>query len=527
MYNEVFFKGDSYHGMKKGLDIGANAVKVTLGYGGRTVFIYKKGLKLVATKDGVTVINSIRLKDNLQDAGLKHIQDVSSNTATIVGDGTTTVCVLMQEIISNGIKYIESGVDIAELKKGMERAANSIVGSIQHSRKSVNGNSKLLRQIATVSANNDKSIGDIVGDIFDKIGQYGHVRIEDGTLPATTIEMVKGFQFLGGIVSHHFINTKDNTSEQSYPYVLIVDGKIDKPSQIMPVLEMAVNNGRAIVIMADDYDNEVVATVLANANGKAKLKATLIKHAFSGETKDELLADLCAICGATLITEKLGKRVENIDLSYLGECEGISSGKDETSIINGKRNDKAVSLRIHDAKKKIEKSKNEFVRERYQVRLGKLDGLIAICYVGGVTDVEREEKKARVDDAVRATKAAAEEGIVAGAGTSLIRACKNLSSLTYDTDSERMGIELIQKSIEKPLFQIAENSGKNGSLIVGKVSEKSGSIGYNAKSGKVEDLLKAGIIDPAKVVRVCVENSISGAIQFLMSSCAITELNND
>lgn len=507
--------------MMQGIDIGAKAIAVTLGYGGRTVFIYRDGLHLEATKDGVTVITSIRLKDKLADAGLKLIQEVSSKTATEVGDGTTTSAVLFHEIVTNGLMLKQSGVDVMLLKRGMDRACKAIVSQLDLMKKEIGNNKKMLRQIASVSANNDAEIGSVLGDTFDKIGKYGTIYIEDGKQLETVVELVNGFQFLGGLFSPYFINTPNNTGELINPYVLIVDGKIEKASDIMGVLEMVVAEKRPIVIMADDFDNNMAATVLTNINGNAKLKAILIKHVFIGETKDELLLDLCAITGATLITEKTGKKVSNISLSDLGECEKIVSDKDETTIFNGKNNKNAVKLRVDDANKKIEKSRNPFVKEKCEVRLSKLTGIVAICYVGGATEVEIGEKKARVDDAVRATKAAIEEGVVVGGGSALLRCVDVVSKLTWENEHEKSGINLIQKSIEKPFFQICENAGKNGHSLADKVKEKKGNYGYNAKTDRVEDLFSAGIIDPAKVVRKCVENAVSAAAQFLISECAI------
>lgn len=521
--NKVLFKNDSWVEMKKGIDVGANAVAVTLGYGGRTVFISKKGFPTKATKDGVTVINAIRLADNAQDAGLKFLQDISTQTADEIGDSTTTVCVLTQEIITEGIKLKQSGVNVMQLKKGMEISNISIAETIRSLSKDIGSNKKLLKQVASVSANNDEEIGEIIGDVFDKIGQYGVLHIEDGKRHETQVELVDGFQLKGGLISHHFVNTKDNTGEIENAYILIIEGKIEKSSHIIPILEKVVAEERGIAIMAEDFDNDVLNTIFTNINGKAKLKATVIKHVFSGETKDELLEDICAITGAKVVSPKTGVRLENVDLSYLGQCDKIVSTQDETTIINGKKNKSLVYKRVADATIKIQKAKNPMLKQLHEYRLAKLTGGIAICYVGGATELEIGEKKDRIDDAVRATKCAIEEGVVIGGGAILIRCIENLSKIKCDTDDEKAGVRLIQKAIEKPLFQICENAGVNGSLFVEKVKEKKGNYGYNVKSGKIEDLFKSGIIDPAKVVRKCVENAISGAAQFLISECAIIE----
>lgn len=523
MSNRVYFKTEALHAMKEGIDIGVDAVCVTLGYGGRTVFISRQGFPTEATKDGVTVITSIRLKDQLQDAGLKLVQEISSNTANIVGDGTTSVCVLMREMISQGIMLKQSGVNIMELKKGMERACVSITDTISKIKKDVGNDKKMLKQIATVSANNDKAIGDLIGSMFETIGKYGTIHIEDGSQSETTIDLVNGFEFQSGFFSQYFINTPNNTCELVNPYVLMVESKIDRTSQIMPILEKVVTEGRSIVIMAEDFDHNVMADVVKNINGKVALKASLIKYTVSGDTKEELLLDLCAVTGATLITSKTGQKIENIDLSSLGECEKIVSTKNGTTVFNGKNNKQSVALRIDDAKKKIQQATNPFLKDRYEYRLAKLMGNVAICYVGGATDVERGEKKARIEDAIKATKAAIEGGVVPGGGTALLRCIDALSKLQSETESEKSGIRLIQKSIEKPFWQICHNAGGSADLFLEKVKAQKGNFGYNAKTGKIEDLFKSGIIDPAKVIKVGTENSISGAIQFLISDCAIID----
>lgn len=522
MSNTVLFNTEASQGMKKGIDIGANAVQITLGYGGRTVFIRKKGFSTVATKDGVTVINEIRLKDPVEDAGLKFIQDISTKTAEVVGDGTTSVCVLMREIINKGILAKSSGVDVMELKKGMERAKDEIVKHINSIKKNVGSDKKMLRQIATVSSNNDAELGDLIGRMFETIGKYGSIHVEDSQQPETTIELVNGFEFQSGFMSPYFINTPKNTCELMNPYVLVIEDKVTDINSLLPILEKAVAQQRSVVIMAEDFDHSVMANVLKNIGNK-RLNASLIKYTVSGSTKEELLLDLCAITGAKLVTEKTGCKIESIDLTWLGQCEKVVSNDKETTVFNGKNNKQLIALRIEDAKQKITDTPNPFLKEKYEYRLAKLQGSVAICYVGGATEIEISEKKHRIDDAIRATKAAIEEGVVPGGGTALIRCIDAVNKLKWETESEKSGIKLVQQSIERPFFQICENAGKNGNSFIEKVKAKTGNFGYNAKTEKIEDLLKAGIIDPAKVVRVVTENAISGAIQFLMSECLIVE----
>lgn len=521
--NEVFFDLEAVHGMKTGLDVGANAVRVTLGYGGRTVFIGKQGFPTIVTKDGVSIITAMRLNNMLHDAGLRLIQDVSTKTALVVGDGTTSVCILMQEIISEGLKLKQSGVNVIELKRGMEKSCKSIIETINKNKKSVGSDKKLLRQIATVSANNDIELGVLIGDIFDKVGKHGTIRVEPDDKEQTTIDVIDGFQFNSGFHSNFFINNPANTCELEKSYILIVEGKIEKFSQISPILEKVIHVKRPITIIAEDFDHQVLADVLHNVKNTNHIKASLIRHNTIGQERDDLLLDLCAVTGATLITPKTGRKIEGIELSDLGECELISSNRNETTIFRGKQDKSAMSLRISDAKSKMESARGPFAKDKLELRLAKLIGGIAICYVGGVTPVEVSEKKDRIDDAIKATKAALEEGVVIGGGSMFMRCIDDLSNLKWVSDGEMAGINLIKKSITKLLWQISENAGDKGDLIVEKVKEKKGNFGYNAKTGKIEDLFKAGIIDPAKVVRVVAENAISGAIQFLLSEVAIVD----
>lgn len=522
MSNEVRFGLEGMNEMKKGMDIGADAVRVTMGGAGKTVFIYKQGIHLEGTLDGVTILNSIRLKNLVQDAGLKQIQDVSSKTANDVGDATSSATVLFHEIVTEGIKLRQAGINTVSLKKGMEKACKSITETISSLKINIGSNKKLLRQVAATSAHNDTEIGDLIGGIYEKLGKNASIEVEDALSHETTVELVNGFQFLGGYISDYFINTDKNTSELINPYILILDGKIEKMSSIIPIIEKVVAEQRPLVIMADDFSHFVQADVLKNIKSKV-VNATLIKHEFSGEAKEELLFDLCAVTGATLITEKTGKKIENIDTSYLGQCEKVVSKKKETTIYNGKNNKKDVALRVADCNNKIKSADNIFIKERYELRLAKLSGAVAMYYVGGNSKVEVGEKMARIDDSLKSTRAAIEQGVVAGGGSTLLKCIKTLEKLKGANEDETSGIRLIQKSIEKPFWQICENAGKNGSLLAEKVKEKGGNYGYNCKTDKIEDLVKAGIVDPAKVVTVCVENAISGACQFLISEAIIVD----
>ena len=527
MANEIFFGNEAINGMVKGIGIGAKAVSVTMGGFGKSVFI-KKDERLDASTDGVTVITSMRLKDPLQDAGLMLLQQISSKTASDSGDGTTGVCVLMHEMIIQGLQLKLSGVDTNELKLGMERALQCVISTLNSIKKNVGKDKNLLKQIAAVSAHNDYEIGNLIGGVYDKLGINASIQVEDGMTNESTVELVNGYQFLGGFFNQYFINTKNNTAELINPYILVVDGKIEKTSEITPIVELVVAAGRGLVIIADDFSQMVSSDIIKTIQNNKTVKIYFLKQGFSGDTKDELLLDLCATTGATLITSKTGKKIENIDLTFLGQCEKIKSSKIETTLFNGKSDKKQLDLRIDAVKKKIKEANNIMIRDKYELQLAKLLGIVAIYYVGGLSHTEIGEKMGRIDDAIRSTRCAIEDGVVAGGGTALIRCIDNVSKLSWKTNGEKAGIYLVQKSIEKPLFQIVANSGKSGELMVEKVKEQKGAFGYNCKTDKIEDLFKAGIIDPFKVIKVCMENSVSGAIQFLSSECAIVpEIIND
>jgi chaperonin GroEL len=519
MNKQILFKDKARLGVSEGINIVANAVKVTLGYGGRTVIISDGPHATRATKDGVTVANSITLSDEIANAGAKLIREVSSKTAQDVGDGTTTVCVLMQELVNRGMPLVQSGANPVLLKRGMELAARSIVATLDKITVPVNDNVDLLKQVACVSANNDKEIGEIVGQVFDELGKYGIVSIEDSKTPETRMEKVKGFQFSTGYYTHYFVNTSKNTCELDMPYVLIVEDKLSDIKNVMPIMNQVVKTGQPIVIIAEDFTDDIIRTMWEN---KAVLPPLCIKYNFSGETKDELMMDLCAMTGAKLISEKTGKKIQNIDLSYLGGCEKIICGKDETTIVKGLHSEEQLQLRIEDAKVKIENAKNPFRKELSERRLAKLSGHIAVCYVGGSTEVEVSEKKDRIDDSVKATKAAIEEGVVPGGGTALLRCINNLNSIKETDATILQGIRLVRESIEQPARQIMDNAGAvSAALTLESVKNKFDNLGYNAQSGEIEDLLTAGILDPKKVVRVCVENAVSAAAQVLISEALI------
>lgn len=520
MSNEILFGTEARRGMLLGIKEVAQSVGVTLGPGGRIVFINKQGLPLDATKDGISVAGSITFKDQIKESGGKMVKEASQKTASDIGDGTSATAILVYEICYRGLKLIEAGANPMQVKAGMEKALAAIVAHINKVKKDAGTDKKLLTQIATVSANNDTELGDLIGKTFSVIGKYGNIFIEDGDTDETTIDIVEGYQFPCGYFSHHFITTQKNTVELINPFVLIVEGKIEKSKDILHILEIASQKRRPILIIADDFDYSVVRTILSNPD---VLKGSCIKYDFSGETKEEIMYDLCAVTGATLISDRLGKKLESVTMSDLGQCEKIISDKKETTVMNGVNNKDAIAKRIQDAKTKAGSSKNPFLKEKYEQRLAKLNGGIAICYVGNSTGVAIKEKKDRIDDAIKATKAAMLGGIVPGGGTILLRCITEIEKLQWSSEDERSGIILIKKAIEKPMWQICENAGEKGDYLTEKVKEKKENFGYNAKTRKIEDLVKAGIIDPAKVVVACIENAVSTAGIFLISSCLITD----
>ena len=518
---QILFDRQALEKVKEGIDGVANAVKVTLGYGGRTVIISEPGLPSKTTKDGTSVANKISFRDEVKDAGAKIAKEISAKTGTDVGDGTTTVCVLLQAMIEEGMKYVSESNPV-ELKAGMMKAADFVVSELDKMKKPAEGDTELLRQVATVSANNDPEIGKIVGDIFEQLGSYGVVAIEDSPNEETHIDKMNGFQFGSGWASHYFISNIDkNTSELQNPYVLIVEGKVDKVSDIMKITNLVAVQKRAIIVIAEDFDANVIGTFLQN-NQHGVLKSCCVKYNLSGNTKDDLMNDLCAITGATLVTEKLGHKLHSIDVSYLGECEKSIVSRTEATILKGKSNEKLLQSRIEDAKLKVAEAKHPAIKELMLRRLAKLQGGIAICYVGGMTELERDEKRDRIEDSIKATKAALEEGVLPGGGASLMKCAEKMKNLMGRTQHEDAGIHIVRNALDAPATMIVVNTiGGQGKNISHEIKNSATEIGFNAKTAVVEDLFSAGIIDPAKVVRLCVQNAVSGAIQFLNSSVVI------
>lgn len=514
----ISFGNEAKINLLKGIDIVANAVKVTLGYGGRTVVISEAGFPARTTKDGVTVAKSIKLRDEEQNAGAKLIKDTSGKVADEVGDGTTTVCVLMQNMIKSGIEKIASGINPVHLKKGMELAASEITGYIKEM--SIETDDHLLKAVATVSANNDEEIGALISDAYLKLGKHGIISIEDSNGPETKIEIVEGFHFICGWFSHLFINNfAKNTCELEKPYVMIVEGKINDVNQIFPLMTKVAEMNRSLVIIAEDFDHSVPTTLIRN---KDRFNSCLIKYNFMGDTKQELMYDLCAITGAK-VAERQGDKMEKLSIDYLGECDKFVISQTESLIIKGRKSEKELEARIADAKVKIEQAKDNLLKQKHEARFAKLSGALAICYVGGATEIEVSEKKDRIDDSIRATKAAIDEGVVAGGGKTLVECFKKMKDVSKVPTHLIDGYRIVLGSLVEPICQILDNNGS--SVKYNDIQDADGWFGYNAKTDSIRDLKEDGIVDPAKVARVCIESAVSTSIQVLTSEALIVSDN--
>lgn len=520
---KILFGNDSRSKLKEGIDGVANAVKATLGYGGRVVVISNTGFPARSTKDGVTVANSIKFKDEEVDAGAKIIKEASSQTADDVGDGTTTVCVLMQKIVEEGIKAIGTGANAVLIKKGIEYAVKKVVDIIDGMK--VEATKEMLYNVATVSANNDNEIGKMIGDVYMDLDKHAIITLEDSKSPLTYVDYVQGFQFNSGYFSHHFVNNySNNNCELDNPYVLILEGKINDYSQIAAIANRVALQQRALLIIAEDFDRSVPATLIKNFS---VLKSCIVKYNFTGETKQELMYDIAAVTGGT-IAESKGDRIETIGVDYLGECERVVISKDETLLIRGRKSEDLLKARIKDASTKIEKAKNPFQKQQQEKRFARLSGKIAVCYVGGSTEVEINEKKDRIDDSIRATKAAMEDGVVPGGGTALLRCVNRImidASRMDIPDDVRWGIKIVGTAIQSPASTIMLNAiGSTDHLK--EVMNAMDNFGYNVATDTVCDMFEAGILDPAKVVKLCLQNAASSACQVLISEVLIVSDNN-
>ena len=523
MAKEITFDIDAREQLKQGVDALANAVKVTLGPKGRNVIIEKKYGAPQITKDGVTVAKEIELEDSVNNLGAQLVKEVATKTGDAAGDGTTTATVLAQAIINVGLKNVTSGANPMDLKRGIDKAVAEVVKAIRKQSQIVGNDYDKIEQVATISANNDSEIGALIAEAMKKVSKDGVITIEEAKGTATTIEVVEGMQFDRGYISPYFVtNTEKMECEMENPYILIHDKKISSLKELLPILEPAVQSGRPLLIIAEDVDSEALTTLVVNRL-RSNLKISAVKAPGFGDRRKEMLEDIAILTGGMVISEDRGLKLESATLEMLGTAEKVTIDKDNTIIVNGAGKKQSIADRINQIKAQIAATTSDYDREKLQERLAKLSGGVAVLYVGAGSEVEMKEKKDRVDDALSATRAAIEEGIVPGGGVSYIRAIEAVAKLKGDNDDEKTGIEIIRRAIEEPLRQIVTNAGKEGAVVVQKVSEGTGDFGYNARMDRYENLLAAGVVDPAKVTRVALENAASIAGMFLTTECVIVD----
>ena len=523
MAKEILFNIDARDQLKKGVDELANAVKVTLGPKGRNVIIEKKFGAPHITKDGVTVAKEIELEDAYQNLGAQLVKEVASKTGDDAGDGTTTATVLAQSIVGVGLKNVTAGANPMDLKRGIDKAVAAVVANLKAQAETVGDNYDKIEQVATISANNDASIGKLVADAMRKVSKDGVITIEEAKGTDTTIDVVEGMQFDRGYISAYFVtNTEKMEVEMEKPYILIYDKKISNLKEFLPILEAAVQTGRPLLIIAEDVDSEALTTLVVNRL-RSQLKICAVKAPGFGDRRKEMLEDIAVLTGGTVISEEKGIQLEHATLEMLGSAEKVTVDKDNTTIVNGSGNKDAIKARVAQIKSQIAVTTSDYDREKLQERLAKLSGGVAVLYVGAASEVEMKEKKDRVDDALSATRAAIEEGIVPGGGVAYIRSIDALAGLKAENEDEATGIEIVKRAIEEPLRQIVANAGKEGAVIVQKVREGKGDFGYNARTDTYENFLTAGVVDPTKVARVALENAASIAGMFLTTECVITE----
>ena len=527
MAKEILFNIDARDQLKKGIDTLANAVKVTLGPKGRNVIIEKKFGAPHITKDGVTVAKEVELSDAYQNTGAQLVKEVASKTGDDAGDGTTTATVLAQAIVAEGLKNVTAGASPMDIKRGIDKAVAKVVDSIKSQAEKVGDNYDKIEQVASVSANNDPVIGKLIADAMRKVSKDGVITIEEAKGTDTTIGVVEGMQFDRGYLSAYFVtNTEKMECEMEKPYILIYDKKISNLKDFLPILEPAVQTGRPLLVIAEDVDSEALTTLVVNRL-RSQLKICAVKAPGFGDRRKEMLEDIAVLTGGVVISEEKGLKLEQATIEMLGTTDKITVSKDNTTIVNGAGDKQNIKERCEQIKAQIAATKSDYDKEKLQERLAKLSGGVAVLYVGAASEVEMKEKKDRVDDALRATRAAIEEGIVPGGGVAYIRALDALEGFKGDNIDETTGVDIIKRAIEEPLRQIVANAGKEGAVVVQKVREGKGDFGYNARTDVYENLHAAGVVDPAKVARVALENAASIAGMFLTTECVIVEKKED
>ena len=527
MAKNIIFNTESRDALKRGVDALANAVKVTLGPKGRNVVIGKSFGGPIITKDGVTVAKEIELKDVVENMGAQMVKEVASNTNDLAGDGTTTATVLAQAIITAGLKNVAAGANPMDVKRGIDKAVKVLIKDIKSQAQAVGNSYEKIEQIASISANNDNVIGSLIAEAMKKVKTEGVITVEEAKGTETHVEVVEGMQFDRGYLSPYFITDAEKMeANMENPFILIYDKKISAMKDLLPILEQTAKAGRPLVIIAEDVDGEALSTLVVNKI-RGALKVSAVKAPGFGDRRKAMLEDIAILTNGTVVSEERGFKLESTTLEMLGTAEKITINKDNTTIVNGAGDSNTIKARINQIKAQIESSTSDYDKEKLQERLAKLAGGVAVLYVGAPTEVEMKEKKDRVDDALAATRAAVEEGIVPGGGVAIIRATDKLAKLKGDNDDEQTGINIITRAAEEPLRQIVENAGLEGSVIVAKVREGKGDFGFNAKTEVYENLYKAGVIDPAKVVRIALENAASVAGMLLTTECVIAEIKED
>ena len=524
MAKNIKFDIEARDGLKRGVDALANAVKVTLGPKGRNVIISKSFGAPQVTKDGVTVAKEIELGDEHENMGAQMVKEVASKTNDLAGDGTTTATVLAQAIVKEGLKNVASGANPMDLKRGIDKAVEAITKDLEKQAQKVGNSSEKIKQVASISANNDDTIGELIAQAFGKVGKEGVITVEEAKGMETYVDVVEGMQFDRGYLSPYFVTDADKMiADLENPYILLFDKKISNLQEILPILEPVAQSGRPLLIIAEDVDGQALATLVVNKL-RGGLKIAAVKAPGFGDRRKAMLEDIAILTGGTVISEERGFTLENADLSMLGSAETVTVDKDNTTIVNGSGNASDIKARVNQIKSQIETTTSDYDKEKLQERLAKLAGGVAVLYVGAASEVEMKEKKDRVDDALHATRAAVEEGIVSGGGVAIVRSAKKLEKLTGENDDEQTGINIIERALEEPLRQIVANAGMEGSVIVSKVKDGKNDFGFNAKSEKFENLMKSGIIDPAKVVRVALQHAASVAGMLLTTECVISDI---
>lgn len=527
MAKDIKFDIEARDKLKKGVDALANAVKVTLGPKGRNVVLQKSFGSPHVTKDGVSVAKEIELEDPIENLGAQMVKEVASKTNDVAGDGTTTATVLAQAIVREGLKNVAAGANPMDLKRGIDKAVKIVVADLRKQSKEVGGSNEKIKQVASISANNDEAIGDLIAKAFGKVGKEGVITVEEAKGIETTVEVVEGMQFDRGYQSPYFVtNTEKMICEFDNPYILLYDKKISSMKDLLPILEPVAQSGKPLVIISEEVEGEALATLVVNKI-RGSLKVAAVKAPGFGDRRKDMLEDIAILTGGSVISEDTGNKIEDVKIDMLGRADRVTIDKDNTTIVDGAANKSKIKSRIDQIRGQIENTTSDYDKEKLQERLAKLSEGVAVLYVGAASEVEMKEKKDRVNDALNATRAAVEEGIVAGGGVALVRAAKPLSKIKGENIDQNTGIKIIERSLEEPLRQIVNNAGEEGSVVISKVIEGNGDFGYDAKSNEYKSMFKEGIIDPTKVARVALENAASVAGMLLSTECVITDIKKE